>query len=126
MDLSTNNIIITRDLLIKIIDFGEAYHSQECDNNPSIIFIMQIICRVILCRFARLRILIKLKSLHRNQIFFHSVWSFSISSSIVFPFNLPLKYCKALSIEHIRLICSSPHNNANNMVKCQLFCCYCN
>jgi len=35
MDLSTNNIIVTKDLLIKVIDFGEAYNPQECDTNPS-------------------------------------------------------------------------------------------
>ena len=33
MDLSTNNVFVVANLLIKLIDFGEAHHPKVCDNN---------------------------------------------------------------------------------------------
>lgn len=35
MDLSTNNLLVAKDLLVKVIDFAEAHHPHDCDNNPS-------------------------------------------------------------------------------------------
>ena len=40
LDLSSNNVCIGKDLLIKIIDFGEAYHPLICESGyrPGITF----------------------------------------------------------------------------------------
>ena len=33
LDLSVNNVCVGKELLIKLIDFGEAYHPAICDEN---------------------------------------------------------------------------------------------
>lgn len=41
MDLSSHNVMVCRDLLIKVIDFGEAYHpSIDSDKTISMHFII--------------------------------------------------------------------------------------
>ena len=54
MDLSSHNVMVSRDLLIKLIDFGEAYHPYiDTDKTLSTFVFTQSTTQDIRCLIAR-------------------------------------------------------------------------